>query len=375
MCNCDPVGSIEEDCDIMTGQCSCLPTTRGQDCSQCTEGNFNLQSNNPNGCQPCFCSGQSDVCSSASGFFSAQLSTTFNSTAKPPFQGWRLINSSSNGSIPQDVSSPPSDREGILIRADTGLYLEAPANFLGNQLISYSQYIIIEVEPVTVGVNIESTLTYDVILVGSEIMIGTNFSRVQSEFRVHLHESAGWVHIDSSSSLTSREFQLILSSLTQMLISASYNADVVLVSISLDTALNRSVFADTTDMTEVTFVEMCQCPENYTGLSCEACSLGYTRTASGNCELCECNGLSTICDPVAGDCFNCPVFASGRFCESCARGFYGDPVGGVACFPCSCPLTSDAGQFTDECILLDSGDLLCLNCPSGHTGMSVSVQK
>lgn len=367
MCDCNPAGSVGEDCDLTTGQCSCLPLTSGRDCSQCDPGTFNLQSTNPDGCQPCFCSGQSNVCSAAPGFYYAMLTTVFSSSgAESELQGWRLIDASSD--VPVSQSAVQAGPDGVTLRANGGTYLEAPAAFLGNKLSSYAQYLRIELVAVDpVGVAAESTLDYDVILIGGGITMAANFSRMASGFRVLLHESAGWVRTDSTASLSTRDFQLVLSSLTRVLITSSFRSEVVLLSISLDTALHQSEVPDTAGLMEVTFVESCDCPENYTGLSCDVCFQGYTRAQSGNCELCQCNGFSTDCDPDTGVCSNCSGSTTGRSCELCERGSYGDPLSGVECLPCPCPLPTGPGQFTDECVL-DAGDVTCLNCPPGHTG-------
>ena len=288
-------------------------------------------------------------------------------------EGWVLVDGSTRD---PSMQSALNGNEGIVIPALSDSLLEAPADYLGNQLSSYSQYISVELVPVTTGVYIEPIQEYHILLVGGgggggEIEVAANFSRTESGFAVLLHESAGWVRTDDMTSnyLSSVELQEVLSSLTHLLITASYNVDVVLTSISLDTALQQSETDDSADLeVGVTFVERCECPENYTGLSCDICSPGYTRDASGLCVLCSCNGFSSDCDMVTGTCLNCSDSTAGDSCEVCVSGFYGDPVGGVACLPCPCPLTTSAGSFADECIL-ESGDVLCLDCPSGHTGV------
>lgn len=366
MCDCDSAGSVGEACDLATGQCSCLPLTSRRDCSLCEPGTFNLQSTNPDGCQPCFCSGQSDTCSEAPGFYYAMLTTVFNSSAESQLQGWKFINASSDVPVSQSVQG---GQDGVTLQANSGTYLEAPAAFLGNKLSSYAQYLRIELVAVDlIGVAAESTLEYDIILIGGGIMIASNFSRVESGFRVLLHESAGWVRTDSTTSLSTQDLQLVLSSITRVLITSSFRSEVVLLSISLDTALHQSELAVTAGMAEVTFVESCDCPENYTGLSCEVCSPGFTQATPGNCELCQCNGFSTDCDPETGVCSNCSGSTTGRSCELCEQGSYGDPPSGVECLPCPCPFPMGPGQFTDECVL-DAGDVMCLNCPPGHTGV------
>ena len=37
----------------------------GDHCDECSEGFYNLQESNPNGCDPCFCFGISQACTSS----------------------------------------------------------------------------------------------------------------------------------------------------------------------------------------------------------------------------------------------------------------------------------------------------------------------
>ena len=293
--------------------------------------------------------------------------SAFDSNATSPLQGWEPVNITSDFPVILDITPPISGREGVTLSANSGVYLEAPIEFIGNQLNSYMQYLHINLEPVVSGRAFNSVMDYDVILFGSNVMIGANFSQVESGFTVWLHES-NWVNINSSSSLSSQEYQRALSSLTRILVSASYGVDVTLRMITLDTAVQLSDTNDTSESMEVTFVENCECPINYTGLSCEECYPGYTRSFFGTCELCQCNGFSINCDPDTGECLNCSGSTAGQFCDICKRGTYGDPTRGIECQPCPCPFTSVIGQFSDECVLLESGNVSCLNCPLGHTG-------
>ena len=71
--------------------------------------------------------------------------------------------------------------------------------------------------------------------------------------------------------------------------------------VSLDIAEERN-----TGQTRAYAVEQCSCPRGYTGLSCEDCDAGYTRSVQGVylglCEPCNCNGHSNECDPDSGVC-------------------------------------------------------------------------
>lgn len=368
-CACSDAGATNENCDVLSGQCTCRTNTNGRDCSQCVGDTFNLQDSNPDGCQPCFCSGQSNNCTSALGFASSSIVTQFNSSDLVPLQGWIVISlgSPSNPNPETIVRTMPSSDGGITILANSSdAYLQAPIDYLGNKLSSYNQFLNIMLGPAIRGTQVQTVLQYDVILSSRGIQIGARFSGISGSgmqnVSVQLHESRGWRNIQTNQPPSAYELQLVLSSLDQLLITAGFSTDVIFYSIILDTTIPA---IDGT----IPWVEQCMCPTNYTGFSCEQCAPEYTRSLTGTCELCQCNGLSTTCDPETGDCTNCSGFANGSSCEQCISGTYGDPLQDIACQLCPCPFTSGVGRFADECVLLPTGVAMCIDCPRGHSGL------
>ena len=212
-----------------------------------------------------------------------------------------------------------------------------------------------------------TTTPFDVVISGNNLEFGARFptdiSPSVETLTVLLHESFGWFHTSSSGLATAGELQTVLSSLGSLYITAGFNSSIILSSISLDTVQESASVSE-----EVTWVEQCDCPTGFSGLSCEVCSPGYTRSLSGSCEPCECNGFSETCDPVTGVCVSCSGSTGGASCNECLPETYGDPTEGVPCLPCPCPLTTTPGQFTDSCILQHPDIVMCLNCPVGHTG-------
>ena len=51
-CDCHTVGSTDELCDSVTGQCSCEANVVGRDCSRCQVNTYNLSRD---GCMTCEC--------------------------------------------------------------------------------------------------------------------------------------------------------------------------------------------------------------------------------------------------------------------------------------------------------------------------------
>lgn len=85
----------------------------------------------------------------------------------------------------------------------------------------------------------------------------------------------------------------------------------VLANIRMQYSTNTLVSANTSYN-----VENCSCPVGYTGLSCERCSVGYTRSppygsAYSACVPCKCNNHAATCDPVNGVCNNCQHSTTG----------------------------------------------------------------
>ena len=363
-CICNLAGSLGQDCDTVTGHCMCKENTRTRDCSGCVPGTLNLQEINPSGCQPCFCSGLGVTCSSAPGYTAANVSTDFSTGT----QGWSILTSNLvPHPDPDSVVATLPFTSGLTLLPNSAAFLQAPQHYLGNRISSYLQSIIISLESQSSSAGVETTELYNVLLRGSNIELGARFPNGiifgAETIAVLLHESFGWFHTDSNGLAAAEDLQTVLSSLEGLYITTSFNSSVILSSIHLDTVQEGAG-----DSASVSWVEQCDCPTGYAGLSCEVCSSGYTRSPSGTCEPCECNGFSDSCDPDTGVCTGCTESTGGDFCEQCLPGNYGDPTQGVPCLPCPCPLTTTPGQFTDTCMLQSPNTIICLDCPVGHTG-------
>ena len=354
---CSLSGSLNLLCSNMSGQCECKRNVQGRDCSQCIEQTYNLEQTNPHGCQPCFCSGKSNNCTSASGYAAAVISSQFNDSAD---HGWTATN--------EEIDLSNRSSAGILLEPNTASYLRAPPIFLKNKLSSYNQYIMLAIESFNMTIK-PTILPADIVLSSQSMRIGANFSIPSfyaglTIFQIHLHETTEWTDMSTDLPVDAYGLQLILSSLDNLYITASYDGPVAVNTITMDTTELTSTIED-----EVSWVEQCSCPINYEGLSCEQCADGYTRSVSGSCEPCQCNGFSENCDPETGVCTDCNNFTTGGSCEFCQIGTYGNPLQQIPCQLCPCPLTSEPGQFSTNCSFSETlNDVICFDCPHGHTG-------
>lgn len=322
----------------------------GSTCQTCVPGTFNLQPTNPDGCQPCYCSYLTDNCISALGYVSMEVATDFSADG---LDGWVIT----NGNV-------SSNNGGINVHTESVSYIVAPSEYLGNKLSSYGQYL-------SLNVTINDSLSmlsdgFDVKITNSEgLELVSRYTESpvlgNQILTVHFHESAGWTW--AGMGLIPGLLQSVLIDLTSLQLRVSLSEDnVELLSVTLDST-------GTGIGNEVDWVEQCQCPySNYTGLSCEACSEGYTRFDDGTCQLCHCNGFSSSCDANNGTCFDCSGNTTGAYCEACLDGYYGDPPSGIPCSPCPCPLPHPKGQYSSTCHLDEAGNVNCTNCSEGHLG-------
>ncbi|CAH8589766.1 unnamed protein product [Dicrocoelium dendriticum] len=120
--------------------------------------------------------------------------------------------------------------------------------------------------------------------------------------------------------------------------------------------------------------ELCTCPPQYSGKSCESCAVGFRRdppngAATDRCVACTCNNHATICHPETGQC-ECQHNTGGIFCDRCADGYYGNALDFTnlagACKPCPCP----TGAKCEEVFWPDrSVKVVCTDCPHNRAGI------
>lgn len=145
-------------------------------------------------------------------------------------------------------------------------YWSLPSRFLGNQLHSYGGFLTFTIENEAYG---PYTPDQDIIVRGNGLtLVWTrgNPKEIRTEARFKETE---WRNIDHTGSRIASRADLltVLSNVEAILIRATLNEGVSLAQLSdvtLDTAVQQQ-----TGLDAVTDVEICRCPEGYTGTSCE----------------------------------------------------------------------------------------------------------
>ncbi|XP_037538375.1 laminin subunit gamma-1 [Nematolebias whitei] len=357
-CACSPSGSTQE-CDVNTGQCRCKDNVEGFSCDRCKLGFFNLDPNNPQGCLPCFCFQHSSVCGSAEGYSVHTISSSFQRDDEQ-WRGQRRDGSSVS------VRWSPSGQEVSLVSDDYfPIYFIAPGKFLRNQMLSYGQNLSLNFRVERRDIRLSAE---DLILEGADLRVSVpliaqgngypNDNMQTYVFRLHDTQDNTWRprigHFD---------FQKLLHNLTAIKIrgtyserSAGYLDDVSLVTARRGPGVPAQ------------WVEQCTCPQGYQGQHCEQCTMGYRRArpqlgAFSSCEPCNCHEHSDACHPETGAC-DCQDNTGGLSCERCKDGFYGDATQGTPndCQPCPCPPGATCA------VVPKTREVVCTNCPTGTTG-------
>uniref|UniRef100_A0A6I8N883 Laminin subunit gamma-1 n=2 Tax=Ornithorhynchus anatinus TaxID=9258 RepID=A0A6I8N883_ORNAN len=357
-CACDPAGSTDE-CNIETGRCVCKDNVEGFNCERCKPGFFHLESTNPRGCTPCFCFGHSSVCSNAQGYSIHTIISTFQIDQ----EGWRA--EQRDGSEVSLQWSPENQDISVISDSYFPIYFIAPDQFLGNQVLSYGQNLTFSFRADKRDTRLSAE---DLVLEGAGLRVsvpliaqGNSYpseTTLKYVFRLHEVTDYPW-----RPALTPFEFQKLLHNLTSIKIRGTYSER------------SAGYLDDVTVMSArpgpgvpATWVESCTCPAGYGGQFCEHCIPGYRRETPSlgpysPCVLCTCNGHSESCNPETGVC-NCRDNTAGPHCEKCSDGYYGDSTAGTNsdCQPCPCPEGSSCA------VVPKTKEVVCTNCPTGTTG-------
>ncbi|XP_036390362.1 laminin subunit alpha-5 isoform X1 [Megalops cyprinoides] len=371
-CDCNEAGTESDVCDSVTGQCLCKENVEGPRCGQCRVGTFHLDPTNPKGCTSCFCFGATDRC----------RSSDKRRTELMDMNGWVLL-SGDRQEVP--VST---DLEKGLVEADLSdvpdvyqdLHWHAPSSYLGDKVSSYGGHLRYrlhsQTQPMRGDVlNLPAEASRpDVILKGNQMTL-VYLEReylspgVPHDGRVHLVEGS-FRHAQTGNVVSREELMMVLVGLEALQIRALHSQSAL--AVSLRGVVLEGAESSATGQ-HASNVEICLCPANYQGDSCQQCAPGYYRDTKGlflgKCVPCNCNGHSDQCLDGSGICVNCQHNTAGDHCEKCRGGFLGNStVDGHApsCTSCPCPLQVTSNNFAVGCVE-KSGRMQCL-CMPGYAG-------
>ncbi|XP_069382509.1 laminin subunit alpha-5 isoform X2 [Paralichthys olivaceus] len=369
-CDCNEAGTEEEVCDSFTGQCLCKENVQGPRCDQCRVGTFHLDPTNPKGCTSCFCFGATDRC----------RSSDKRRTEIMDMVGWVLL-----GADRQEVPVvvyPGQD----LVEADLSdvpdvyqdLHWHAPKTYLGDKVSSYGGFLRYRLHTQTMrgdvlSLPVESSRP-DIILKGNQMSLVFMEREYSSPEEPHLgivHMVEGsFRHAQTGNSVSREELMMVLVGLESLQVRAIHSQSAH--SVSLRGAVLEGAESLPTGR-HANNVEICMCPANYLGDSCQKCAPGFYRDTIGlflgKCVPCNCNGHSDRCLDGSGVCEDCRHNTAGDHCEKCQGGFLGNnSVDGqaVSCSSCPCPLRVSSNNFAKGCV--QKGDRMQCLCEPGYAG-------
>ena len=374
-CDCDSDGTREPICDTYTGTCLCKENVYGPRCDRCVDGTFALSSDNPNGCIDCYCFGSTTEC--RSGLFNYGFIYTMSD--------WSLTRS--NISFNQH-----DERLTMFMNYDNNdpspIYWSAPRLYLGNKILAYGGNLTFQLSYTSPTTNYNQIIHKHplVIFRGRDLTIVYYYSRPldanqhDKDISITLKEVNFRFQTHSTTAVTRDTFLQTLSNLSSLHILAwPYSSDSTTSSISniqLQLADLTSVNNILTQRPLALNIEVCSCPANYAGTSCETCAQGYFKQYSGTngahsytCVPCQCYGQSDTCDVETGHCLACQNHTIGIYCEKCKEGYHGDPTKNIPCRICSCPLSIESNNFASTCEMnRTTGETIKCYCQQGYYG-------
>ncbi|KAM9590306.1 LOW QUALITY PROTEIN: laminin subunit alpha-5 [Trichechus inunguis] len=368
-CDCHEAGTAPGVCDPLTGQCYCKENVQGPRCDQCRLGTFSLDADNPKGCTSCFCFGATERCGSSPHFRQEFVD----------MKGWTLL-SGNRQVVPHKLRA-----ESELLHADlrrepetpSELYWQAPPSYLGDRVSSYGGTLRYELRSETrrgdIFIPIESRP--DVVLQGNQMSIAFLEPAYPAPGSPHHGQlqlvEGNFRHTETHSAVSREELMMVLAGLEQLQIRALFSLIASAVSLH---RVALEVASEGGRGPPASSVELCMCPANYRGDSCQECAPGYYRDTQGlflgRCVRCQCHGHSERCLPGSGVCVGCQHNTEGDHCERCRPGFVSSgPEGPAApCTSCPCPLAVPSNNFAVGCVVR-GGRAQCL-CKPGYAGVS-----
>lgn len=348
-CDCNSIGATDNDCDLITGQCTCHPNTYGRECDQCQPGFWNF----PN-CQMCECNGHSQNCDPRTGeCIDCQDSTAGYNCDRciESFYGNPLLGSeigcracrcpdtaASGHSHADHCQLDPRSNDMICYCREgySGARCDVCSeNYFGN--------------PETPGGTCEKC----------ECSNNVDPSR-RGNCDLHSGKCLQCLYETTGDHCEYCRDGFHGNALVQDC--RECDCDVL--------GTNSTIkHCDR-------YTGQCPCLKNVEGIRCDQCIANHWKIASGEgCEHCNCDPIgseSDQCNPYDGQC-RCKAGFGGRQCDQCQTNFWGDP--NVECHHCECDHYGSATQQCDrtsgKCKCIQGiGGYKCDQCDRGYLGQA-----
>ncbi|XP_068129732.1 laminin subunit beta-4 [Hyperolius riggenbachi] len=334
-CDCHSSGSISTLCDQVTGQCACRKDIQGRRCDSCLPGYYGF----PN-CRPCPCSGRSKTCDPVTGACEdcEGFSTGTNcEICLENYYGNPLLGQPCQPCMCPD--SPTSNQYNAHSCQQDPITLEVTCNCLEG----YTGKKCNECPAGFYG-NLEE---------------GEECSPCQCNDNMDVTDPG------SCDTLTGECLKCLNNAYgpkCELCLPGYFGSGRHRNCTKCDCDVDGSINSLCDQVTG-----QCTCRSDIQGHRCDSCLPGYYKFPK--CKPCQCNGNSETCDPVTGACKDCKGFSTGANCEKCIKNYYGNPLLGQPCRPCMCPGSPTSNQYFAQSCQQDPNTLkVTCNCLDGYTG-------
>ncbi|XP_049885171.1 basement membrane-specific heparan sulfate proteoglycan core protein-like isoform X3 [Pectinophora gossypiella] len=316
LCSCDERGEAGP-CDSR-GLCQCKQNVEGEHCDVCRPGTFGLDRDEPLGCLSCYCSGVTTDCHEAGHYSRIEMAAPIFGD---DYGGYSLTDLNGEQVIDDQFVPDPNESELMYtfpFPPDGELYWSLPV-FPGNRVLSYGGTLSLTQKFESGGYLEVSSPGTDVVLVGDSVSIyWSNPTAVRSgealSYQVPLRES-GWFLLNTATPANRNDFMAVLKKLRRVLVRATLTPNILstaIADVSMDTA--AEIYNPQSPVAKG--VEICMCPQGYSGTSCESCIPGWYRDPYNACRQCSCNGHECQLDAYDRVVCNCRPPYSGPDCTT-----------------------------------------------------------
>ncbi|KAL1116702.1 hypothetical protein AAG570_005174 [Ranatra chinensis] len=268
----------------------------GDECDECRPGTFNLLESNPEGCSQCFCSGVTTYCK-PSNMYIEQIPVLIIDES----HGFTLTDSNRSEVIRDGFDLNHAMNEigyDLSNRGGHRFFWSLPSQFTGDKVTSYGGKLTFT-QRFSGSYDTTPTRDMDIIISGNGISLFTSHDDTMraneaKNFVVHFTEDK-WRRLDARSGQprASREdLMTVLSNIDSILVRASLSPDssmTFLSDVTMDTAVPQRTGVPATQ------VEVCRCPPQYKGTSCELCADHYYKDFDRMCKSCPCSNNEESC--------------------------------------------------------------------------------
>lgn len=282
LCQCDIRGTTDQICDQRDARCFCKKNVDGYYCDKCRSDSYYLEESNHLGCTKCFCFGNTDQCTSSMLAYGqvSNINTDlelYNITVDEKELEKEIMVKNTDFELDYSDAKFLIRTNVLPIESDqiqSSIYISLPDEYLGKKINSYGgKFVYTIVNKVNAAEGYQSLSVMPGLL-----FVGKNFTlqhehyeqpNINEEFHLNIDiKEKEFKHLDGNL-VTREQLMMTLVDLKAIYLRVKYFDPVYTIelqNIKMDVAMAMGRHSNGT---KALSVEMCRCPSNYKGTSCE----------------------------------------------------------------------------------------------------------